>query len=207
TDGRGFSPSGVVYLRFDAPITAPVDDPLLSVHQDSPILLVDVDPASPERLTRRPFHAQVTTTDRGYRPANLLQLLPVPGVALRPKTTYAAIVLRRLGAPGTAYLGQCQALTDLLAGAVPAGALGPRLQQAYAPLRQALHDLRIHPDDVAAATVFTTGDPTESLVRQANHVAASPPPQLVQPLATRDVFQDYTALVGKVALPAYQSGA
>lgn len=207
TDARGFSPSGAIYLRFDGPINPPADDPLLSVEPDSPILLVDIDPASPERLTRRPFHAQVTTTDQGYRPANLLQLLPVPGIALRPKTTYAAIVLRRLGAPGTAFLGQCQPLTDLLAGTAPAGALGPRLLQAYAPLGQALHDLRIHPDDVAAATVFTTGDPTESLVRQANHVAASPPPQLVQPLATRDVFQDYTALVGKVALPAYQSGA
>lgn len=206
SDTRGFSPSGPIYVPFDAPITSPPDDPLLSVHADSPVLLVDIDPASPERLTRRPFHAQVTTTDRGYCPADVLQLLPVPGVALRPKTTYAVVVLRRLGAQGAPFLGQPPALTALLAGQAPAGALGTRLQQAYAPLRAALHDLRLHPDDVAAATVFTTGDPTESLVRQAAHVDGSAPPRIVEPLATRDVFQEYTALRGKYAVPAYQSG-
>ncbi len=206
SDSRGFSPSGPMYLRFDAAINAPIDDPALSVHADSPVLLVDVDPTSPERLTRRPFHANLTTFDRAYAPAHVLRLLPVPGVALRTKTTYAAIVLRRLGAPGAQFLGQAPELTDLLAGAAPTGALGARLQQAYAPLRQALHELRIHPDDVAAATVFTTGDPAESLVRQAQHVAASPPPQLAQPLATRDVFPDYTALIGKYSVPAYQEG-
>lgn len=206
-DCRGFSPSGGLYLRFDAAIQAPPDDPLLSVHPDSAVLLVDIDPSSPERLARRPFHAQVTTIDRSYRPAHVLQLLPVPGIALRPKTTYAAIVLRRLGAQGAPFLGQPDALTELLAGAAPQGALGARLQQAYAPLPQALFDLRIHPDDVAAATVFTTGDPTESLVRQVAHVAASPPPAIVQPLVRRDVYTDYTALKGAFAAPAYQQGA
>lgn len=205
SDGRGFSPSGVAYLRFDAAITAPVDDPTLSVHPDSPVLLVDIDPTSPERLARRPFHAQVSTTDTSYRPAHLLQVLPVPGIALRPKTTYAVIVLRRLGAQGAPYLGQPPALTDLLAGNAPAGAGGARLQQAYAPLASALHDLRLHPDDIAGATVFTTGDPAESLVKQVAHVAAQPALP-AGPITTRDVYPTFTALKGAYNVPAYQSG-
>ena len=41
------------------------------------------------------------------------------------------------------------------------------MQTNYASILPALRDLGIHPDDVAAAAVFTTGDPTERLVRQA----------------------------------------
>lgn len=206
TDAKGFSPSGVVWLRFDAPITAPVDDPLLSVAPDSPVFVVDIDPTSSQRLTRRPVHAQVTTSASSYRPANLLQLLPVPGIALRPKTTYAAIVLRRLGAPGTPFLGQAPALTELLAGRAPAGVRGAALQQAYAPLARALVDLRLHPDDIAAATVFTTGDPAESLLKQVAHVAASPALRPSEPLVTRDVYPTFTALKSAFSAPAYQEG-
>ena len=205
-DCEGFSPTGTIYFQFDGPLLAPPDDPLQSVDPSSAILLVDIDPTSSDRLERQPFHAAITTVARGYRPANLLQLLPVPGVGLKANTTYAAIVLRRLGAPGTAWLGQAPNLTALLAGGAAPGPLGADLARSYAPLLPALLDLGIHPDDVAAATVFTTADPAASLVKQVRHVLTLPPQPLIGPITQRDVWPDFTALKGRWAPPMYQQG-
>lgn len=206
-DADGFSPTGTIYFKFDAPIMAPVDDPALSTTPGYPVLLVDIDPSSPERLQKRPVHAAVKAAADSARPANLLQVLPVPGLGLRPSTQYAAIVLRSLGAPGKPFLGQAPGLTSLLAGQGAPGPIGADLARAYAPLQQALLDLRLHPDDIAAATVFTTGDPTASLIKQVRHVQTLPPPALVRPLVTRDTWPTFTALKGGWAAPAYQTGA
>jgi hypothetical protein len=206
SDTRGFSPTGALYFRFDAPILAPVDDPVQTLDPSSSVILVDIDPASSHRLERQPFHVQVSTTPTSFRPVNLLQLLPVPGRGLRPNTTYAAIVLRRVGGPTTQWLGQPPAMTALLAGRDPGGAMGPALQRAFMPLRNALDDLWIHPDDIAAATVFTTGDPAASLIKQVGWALQQPalsPTRLEQ----RDVYPDFVALRGWFSPPQYQSGS
>ncbi|MCA8926340.1 MAG: hypothetical protein KDD82_31320 [Planctomycetes bacterium] len=201
-----FSPSGTVYLPFDAPVNAPAADPLAGLDPASPIVLVNIDPASPNRLTRHPFHAGLTAQADAYRPANLLQLQPVPGLPLDTNTTYAAIVLRGLGAPGAQWLGQSPALEALLAGKEPPGSQGIAWAQAFAPLRQALLDLQIHPDDIAAATVFTTHDPAARLKRMVDHVGSQPAPAIVGPLTVRDLYPGFTALRGSLAVDMYQRG-
>src|SRR5205807_2347771 len=113
---------------------------------------------------------------------------PVPGLALRPDTTYAALVLRRLS------LGQSPALATVLAGRVPGGPLGAALARAFAPLGPTLRDLGIPPEEVAAATVFTTGDPTASLSRQVAAVDALPPLLPRAPLEVCSVYPEFTAL-------------
>jgi hypothetical protein len=207
TDTVGAAPTGTIYFRFDGPINAPTDDPLQSVAPTSPILLVDIDPTSPERLTRREFHVAVTTAADSVRPANLLQVRSVPGLGLRFNTTYAVIVLRSLGAPGATFLGQSQAMTDLLAGNTPAGALGPALQKAYAPLLPGLHDLGIAAQDVAAATVFTTNDPTDLLIRQVANEDAQAPLAPNNPITVRNAYPTFTALQGDFLVPQYQQGS
>jgi len=202
----GYSPSGTIYLPFDAPIQAPAADPQAGLDPASPVLLVNVDPASPNRLTRHPFFAGLTQQADAYRPANLLQLQPVPGLPLDPNTTYAAIVLRGLGAPGAQWLGQTPALTALLAGKEPPGSQGITWAQSFAVLPQALLDLGIHPDDVAAATVFTTNDPAGQLKRMVDHVVSQPAPAFVGPLVVRDVYPEFTALRGNLAVDMYQRG-
>ncbi len=204
---EGFSPTGTVSVRFDAPLRAPADDPLATLSSASPVFLVDVDPTSPERGRRQPVHVAVTERADAFRPAHLLQLLPVPGRGLRANTTYAAVVRTDLGAGDGRALGQHPTLATLLAGGVPAGARGEALARAFAPLVAALPDLGLASGDVAAATVFTTGDPTARLVRQAAHVRALPPLQPSEPLAVRDRFETFTALRGALDLPLYQDGA
>jgi hypothetical protein len=201
----GFSPSGPIYFWFSGPINAPQDDPVGSVAPGATVFLVDVDPASPNRLERNPVHIRLTTQVDSVRPAYLLQILPVPGRDLRPNTKYAAIVLRSLGAPGTAFLGQCSTLTTLLQGGVPAGAQGIAVADVFQPIIPALLDLKINPVDVAAATVFTTGDPIATLEKQVPYVAGLPP---ITPgsLGLRDDWPSFTALKGTIDLPQYQAG-
>ncbi|MGE0707231.1 MAG: hypothetical protein AB7N76_16535 [Planctomycetota bacterium] len=206
TESDGFSPTGAIYFRFEGAINAPPSGSLGSMGQGD-VLLVNVDPASSEYLQRTPFRSSLTAAPDSIRPAHLLQLLPEPGRNLRPRTTYAAIVLRSLGAPGTPWLGQDPTTTELLAGHEPLVPRGAALARSFAPLLGALPALRIHPQDVACATVFGTNDPTERLVRQVAWAGAQPAPATVQPLQVRDRYAEFTALVGSIAAPQYQVGS
>jgi hypothetical protein len=201
----GFSPTGAIYLQFDGPINAPADDPVASRGAGYPVLLVGLDPNSPDYAVRQPIMVKVTDRPDTIRPANLLQVIPVPGRNLRHHETYALIVLRELGAPGKTYLGQDSVTTTLLDGKEPLIPQGAALARATAPLVSALQDLQIHPQDIAAATVFTTGDPTETLVRQAAWAETQPAP-LAGALRTRDVYPEFTALQGDALISEFQDG-
>lgn len=205
-DSTGFSPSSPIYLRFDGRVNAPPSDPLAATRPDAAVFLVDVDRRSPTFLERRPAFVEVTATGDLLRPANLLQVLPVPGLPLRAGTTYAVVVLRSLGAPGFPRLGQPAALLQALRGQAPAGKHGPAFRDALAPLAAALPSLGVPADEVAAATVFTTGDPSAELRRWVQHVKTLPPPATKGALEVRDAYPDYTALKGVVRLPQTQRG-
>ena len=226
TQPSGFSPSGPIYFRFDAPIHVPTDDPLLSQRRDAQVFLVDIDPASPEYLSKRPIHVALTQRADSYRHAHTLQLLPVPGLGLRPETTYAAIVLRSLGAPGHEQLGQPAELAALLCGEAPTTDAEPptktrkartwaervarnaaQLQSAYAPLVAALPALELTPEQIAAATVFTTGNPAKRLIDAVDQVKQLPALPVKSLEARDDRDNDvYHALTGTYRVPQYQEG-
>jgi hypothetical protein len=206
TDTRNASPTGTIYFRFDGPILAPTDDPLQSVAPGASVFVVCIDKSSPHYLERSPVHVAITAQADSVRPANLLEILPVPGHGLRPSTRYAAIVLRSLGGPGTTFLGQAPALTQLLAGQAPAGALGTNLAADYAALPQALLDLNLNPDDLAAASAFATGDPTASLVKQAAWADAQQPLAPTTPITLRDEYPAFYVLKGEYGPPQFQAG-
>lgn len=205
TSSSGFSPTGAIYLQFDGPINAPADDPVASRNAGYPVLLVGLDPNSPDYTVRQPIMIKVTDRPDTIRPANLLQALPVPGRNLRHGETYGLIVLRELGGPGKPFLGQDPVTTTLLEGKEPLIPRGADLARATAPLVSALRDLGIHPQDIAAATVFTVGDPTASLVQQATWAESQPAP-LAAPLQTRDLFPEFTALKGDALISEFQDG-
>ncbi|MEZ6185824.1 MAG: hypothetical protein R3F62_12540 [Planctomycetota bacterium] len=226
TQPSGFSPSGPIYFRFDGPITAPVDDPLLSQRPDAQVFLVDITPGSPEYLSKRPIHVALTTAADSYRQAHTLQLLPVPGLGLRPDTTYAAIVLRSLGAPGHATLGQPSELLALLRGEhpTPSGQAPDKkrkarkwaervsentaaLEAAFAPLVRALPDLGLDAGAIAAATVYTTGNPAKRLIDAVDQIKQLPPLP-VESLERREDRPSpvFTAVRGFYRVPQYQEG-
>jgi hypothetical protein len=201
----GFSPSAAIYFQFNAPINVPADDPVASVASGATVFLACVDSSSTYYLERNPVHIAYVATNDSVLPANFLEILPVPGKDMHPNTTYAAVVLRSVGTSSGNYLGQSPALTSLLAGVAPTGSSGLALAQAYAPLVAALPALGVQAKDIAAATVFTTGDPAACLYKQVPYVASLPP---ITPnaIGVRDVYPTFTALKGDYNVPQYQQG-
>ncbi len=198
----GFDPSGAIYLRFDRELPVPSSSAADTLLAFPGIEIVDIDARSPERLRRFPAWVRATTRHDGVRPPHLLQILPVPGVALREGTTYAVIVRRDIDGDGRVELGGSREVQALLADE-PAG--DARWVSAFAPLREALHELRLPKEHVAGATVFTTGTPTKELFAWVANALEGPAPELISLERERD-YEDYVVLRGAVRLPLYQEG-
>ena len=172
----GFSIAPTIYVTFDAPLKGTgLPKPELSLNVNANVALIDVDDASPERGRRIPLRSTVTGATRGnLLAANLLMAQPTWGAALRPNTTYAFYLRRGLRDAAGQALAQPAALKNALAAALgwtdaPSDADEAKLATTLAPFAAALLDGTIGalPHDLAAVTVFRTGDPTAELTRTA----------------------------------------
>lgn len=199
----GFDPSGALYFRFDRALPLSSRASVDARARLPGITLVDVDERSPERGRTFPLWARATAHHDGVRPPHLLQLLPVPGVGLREGTTYALVVRRDLDGDGDAELAGSREVQGLLE-EIPEG--DSRWVEAFAPLRRALPELGLRPKEIAAATVFTTGVPTNELFRWVGAALDEPAPQLIGELVRERDHEGYVVLRGNVRLPLYQEG-
>ncbi len=154
---RGFPVVPVAYLRFTAPLAEQSLSRVIPATGAAPVMLLDVDPRSPERGRRFPVVA-ATLPEDAYTPANTLAVAARPGFVLRGDRTYAFVVLRSLGDARGAPLAQSAALERLRTGTGPDTPRERAARALYAPLWEALTMASVAASDVAAATVFTTGD-------------------------------------------------
>lgn len=208
-DARAGAPMmPIAYFRFARALPARVPTDVIAADPASPIVLVDVDPDSPEHGTLVPVVAKTLAPD-DFAPGFLLGVAPRPGFVLAPDTTYA-VVVRTAAAPGFA---RPQAIVDLADGKVPAGARGAALATAYAPLWPALAELAIPADDVLTATVFTTGDQTAVMYARSEAIRAAHDAVIanlhVDPVdgaAHTAPGAGYCELVGEVTFPQFQTG-
>lgn len=200
-DRRGWPTMPVIYVRF----TAPVPERLIAdviPPGDPAVLLLDIDPASPELGTSYPLVAATLPVDP-YVPTDLVAFAPRPGIVLRGATRYALIV-RTAFAPG---FTAAPAYARLAKGKAPAGARGTAALALYAPLWPALEAEGIPASDVLVATVFTTGDEVARSRARSEAVR-----QLYHPTidnlalfggATHDGFCE---LRGTITMPQFQKG-
>jgi len=150
----GFSPLTSVYFRF----TGPLDESALPAPADvdeasSPIVLIDVDPDSPELGRRFPAHVSFHAASTRFFSANTLTVRPVPGIDLHPGRTYAVAILDGLLASDGSAVTPNDAFDALKGGA----------DAHYATLFDALEGQGISRDDVLVAAMFTTSDPATEL--------------------------------------------
>ena len=206
-DARGFAVSGGVFFSLDGPLD-PAKLPALAATAapGAKVFLVNVDAASPELGRRQPVELSFAPDGGPFGAKNLLALLPLQGVPLRPNTTYAAVVLRSLGDAAGAPLGVSLAMAQLAAGQRPP-ALPDAAYATYASALAALASSGVALDTLAGVAVFTTGDPTAQYSRFAQFVLASPPPVIQLPLTANEVFDDYCVFSSTVPLPDFQQGA
>jgi hypothetical protein len=207
---KGFPVLPVGYFRFEAPIKAPALDAVIPAEAGSPLLLVDVDPKSPDRGKLFPLVATVPPHDTDpYVPPNLLAIAARPGFVLSPKRTYAFVVRRSLGDEKGAPLAVPAAMKELAEGRAPAGARGEDARKLYAPLFETLKALSVPAEDVAAATVFTTGDVVEETFELTQAVLAKYKVELrdLALLPNNDAIHDRFCRIGaKVTFPQFQKG-
>jgi hypothetical protein len=207
-EGRaGFSLNGAILVPFDGAIAIgrlPMT-PEEALDPDGPIHLVNITPGSARYGERVPFEAAFKREAETYSPADLLVVVPYQGVVLERNAQYALIVRRGLGDAEGRPLFQPETLSVLLAGDVPAGASGAALALAFAPLRDWLADEGIATGDVAAATVFQTGDPLAEMAAWQEQISALAAPALSDATHVAD-YDGYCVVSARTSLPVYQRG-
>lgn len=197
----GWSVLPVAVFRFDAEVAAvSVDDGPRPLGE---AFFIDVDPTSRDRGARVAAVAHRLEPDR-WVPRGSLALTVAPGQLLTPRTTWAAVVLRALGDSGGAPLAVAPELSRLARG------LGhPRLAALHAPLFDTLVTSGIDPTEVAAATVFTTGDAVAEAAALYEEVAAAHDAEIVYLDVDPDdglAHERFCELHGRVRLPQLQVG-
>ncbi|MEZ4370370.1 MAG: hypothetical protein R3B07_06075 [Polyangiaceae bacterium] len=196
----------VAYFHFDAAITAPQVQDVIPADTSSKILLVDIDPDSPERGKLFPTIAKLPNPDV-YVPDNLLAVASFPGIVLNPERTYAFVVMRGLGDATGAPLGSPLELEKVKLGQDPAGAEG--LAAQYKPLWETLKTLGVDTGEVAAATVFTTGDVVKATFDLSQHVVENYDVSLENLEVDPDDGADhdrFCEIIGTVDFPQFQQG-
>jgi len=168
----GFSTVPVAFFRFSGAILPRTPDQLIPADPSSPILLIDVDQSSPDRGKLIPTIADTPGSDGAYIPDNLLSVSAYPGIVLHPKRQYAFVVMRSADDVAKKPLGVPGALRQLEAGNAPSGAKGADAVKLYAPLWDTLQKAGIDKAQVAAATVFTTGDVVQETYDMSNALLA-----------------------------------
>jgi hypothetical protein len=189
----GFSTTGGIVARFSAPVdmrglapypdaeppdTTPLRDAATYTEPTSPILLVDVDPASPERgravgLVPR-YWAQPASPD--FLESDFT-VVAQPAEPLRPATRYLFVVTGALRGEDGAALAR-SAETDALVDGGAEGAYGDEVRQALGVLEA---EVGVPRSAVVLASTFTTQSVVEELAAMAARARTQPPPALLEP--------------------------
>ncbi len=185
----GASTVGGAWAMFTAPIevstfatdksldppVAPSFDANDFTSPEAPLLLLDVDPSSPEQGQ---FRALVPTyweqLADGYYPSDELTLLAEPAEPLRPATRYLYAIRKGLHGKDGAEVGPSSDMKKLLLEA-PTDAYGAELHEALAVLAEQ----GVGADELVLATVFTTQSVTGDMQAVAAAHRAAPAPALV----------------------------
>lgn len=189
-NGRGFAPAPVVSFLFDrVPAPLPIV-PLTTLASTSGVQLVCLDDAHLGERVAVDVH--VTQRADSARPAGLLQIAPLTGLALRPGL-WAALVKRDADGDGVVDFDRGAGFAAALAGVSASAAWNA----AYAPLRDRAADLDVDVRDLAAATVFSVSMPEARLTAHLRALRAGPGAPLVSVARGRE---DVMARAGLVEL-------
>ena len=201
SEARAFSEDGAVYFTLTGAIDpSALPDVRTTATPQATVFLLGVTPGAPDYGVRYPVTVRFDADGGPFGAPNTISLLPLQGVPLRPKTTYAAVVTREAGvAPSTEMAA--------LASDTPPAALSPSVAAEYAQALAAVGGAGVPATNVAGIAVFTTDDPTAALGVVYADMLSRPLPALDAPLEQTDVFPGYCVYQGSLPMPDYQSGA
>lgn len=206
--GLGYSPMMPVYLRFTGNPTPEAlqlfGAPLDYADTRSGIQLLDIDPDSPQRGKRFPLQVSLNSLTTLYKPQGLLQVIP-QGAPLNENTTYALIVTRA-ALSDISQWQQAHNLRLMLHEAMPAQTALQKAHQSYQPLRAQLKSEGISSDEIMAATVWTTGEPSRYFRELGEALERVAPPDPASPFKLSKETDDFCVLSTEWDVPQFQQG-
>jgi hypothetical protein len=205
---RGFPLMPVGYFRFTEELAPRASTDVVGGGSGAPLILVDIDPASPERGSRLPVVAHTHTPDP-YVPEGLLAVAPRPGIVLAPNRRYAFVVTRDVGLASGAVPSAPPSLAALARGETPSGEKGAAMAELYAPLWETLDREGPAREAVVAATVFTTGDVVAETAAISDRVLADVTPSLESYALEPDPsgrHPGFCHVTATITLPQFQRG-
>ncbi len=198
----------VAFFRFTARLAdRSGEDHVFAAELASPFLLIDVDARSSERGRLIPTIARTLPSDR-YTGENLVAVAAVPGWVLEPEHTYAFVIRASALGADDRPIELEPTLEALLSGERPSAPWGERALMAYAPLRETMASLGLAPDQIAAATVFTTADVVRDLRSVVEGVRARDAITLTDLSLVPSAGDPprYCELHARASMPQYQEG-
>jgi pimeloyl-ACP methyl ester carboxylesterase len=199
----GFATTAAVFLRTSGPIdTASLSSLEESVGPGASVVLVAIDPEAPGYLQPHPVEVAFHDDGGPHGAPNLLSVLPLQGLPLAPRTTYAAIVTSNVRAADGRPLARAPALDQIAAGQAPSG-LSIEALASYQRALEASARLGLDARGIAA---FTTWDPTKETYALVAAAQSLPTPEPVAPLSRGEVFDDFCVYEGEIDMPVYQAG-
>jgi len=205
-EATGFPVAPVAWFQFQAPLSTRDSSVMVPGEASSPFLLIDVDPTSPTRGELTPTVAQTLDSDDNYAPPNVVAVGPFPGFVLAPKRKYAFVVMTGANDATGTPLG----VAAVVAKAVADPAATDPLTQSLAPLWPALKKAGVNANEVAAATVFTTGDVVADLATLSESVRGAYSTSITNAAVDPSVLDSndrFCELQAEVSFPQFQSGA
>jgi hypothetical protein len=208
---KGFSTLAVAYFQFTGPLAALDPTTVVPAKTSSNILLIDVDPVSPDRGKLFPTVASTLPEDP-YTAANVVSVAAQPGFVLFPNRKYAFVIRREQRDAHGDLLTVNPTLALLAQGTAPSTSNGPAVAALYVPLFDTLKTVGVAPNDVAAATVFTTGDEVGVTADMSTQLLAKYPATISNLTVTNvggdagSTYPRICELQGTVSLPQFQVG-
>jgi hypothetical protein len=188
----GFSTTGGLVVKLSSPIdprgvatfpdgNPPIEDPVRDAAEftsaDSPLILVDVDPESPDYkqpIGLIPFYYEQAKDD--FFIIDEFTLVVHPAVPLRPATRYAFVVTDALKAHDGSPVGRSPDMTR---------ALGSSTDPYEMSLRDGIADLisavPIDQEKIVGGSVFTTASVQDGIIEMAKARRAAPVPTALEP--------------------------
>lgn len=209
---NGFSLNPGIYMRFTRPLhKASIPPPTATLTNDSPIFMLNIDTKSPKAGQRIPIRISPGYTSR-YLPGPTLVIRPVEGFVLQPKTTYAVVVLTSARDNEGWPLNTHPLMQELASIPHFADPYKEKLRSHYGPLFAFLKRPEggsIQADRIAAATVFTTGDPISEMQTLYEFIQNMPAPKkdpLKIECSNNRSTTPYVTCTGEFESPEFQKG-
>jgi hypothetical protein len=206
----GFSPVASGQLRFTGPLdrASLPRSPPETLEAASSVVLLDIDPSSPEYGRRKLVNVAFRARKGVYYPSNTLSFMPALGYPLRRHTRYALVVTDAVRAANGGRVERAAELDVVLShepASAPLEALRARLADAVDDIERA----GIARSSIVHLTVFTTNDPVGPTEALRDFVRASFPAPNVDPASlslveSRDDIDVYEGTYGPS--PDFQRG-